>query len=256
MVFTYFYKTSDGVRHEATIDSPSREAAFSALRKIGIRPIKVIAPDKVGNSGSKKKAIALASAITAAVLSFAFALILFLYAQAKPKAPSSDSAPSQRISHNTLESQVVELKLGDRVAKPIPRRYIPSLAGTIASTNFFERKSENLLAKFAMPGVPVDDTTVETAELIEDFFDSLESDIIIKSDDPGDVATLKRIVAGLKSEAELYLRNGSGLTDFFRFLKERQRMESEYRQNVIRDNSRSDANSLLKSLGFREIDTP
>ena len=41
MRFAYSYKTSDGVRHEASIEARSRDEVFSALRTRGIRPIKV-----------------------------------------------------------------------------------------------------------------------------------------------------------------------------------------------------------------------
>jgi len=43
MKYTYIYKTSDGVRHEAAMDAPSREVVFETLRKQGIKAIKVIA---------------------------------------------------------------------------------------------------------------------------------------------------------------------------------------------------------------------
>lgn len=45
MIYTYAYKTPDGVRHEATIEAPSRDDAFLSLRSSGIRPIKVVAQD-------------------------------------------------------------------------------------------------------------------------------------------------------------------------------------------------------------------
>ena len=45
MKFTYAYKTSDGVRHEAAMDAESREAVFAALRERGIKAIKVVAAD-------------------------------------------------------------------------------------------------------------------------------------------------------------------------------------------------------------------
>ena len=41
MRFTYTYKTSDGVRHEAEIEARTRDDAFAALRAQGIRPIRV-----------------------------------------------------------------------------------------------------------------------------------------------------------------------------------------------------------------------
>lgn len=52
MRFTYFYKTSDGIRHEAEIDAVSRDAVFASLREKGIRPIKVIAQDGSRENGA------------------------------------------------------------------------------------------------------------------------------------------------------------------------------------------------------------
>ena len=45
MKYTYAYKTSDGTRHEASIEAASRDTAFAVLRERGIRPIKVVAAD-------------------------------------------------------------------------------------------------------------------------------------------------------------------------------------------------------------------
>ena len=45
MKYIYAYKSSDGSRHEASMDAESREAVFEVLRKKGIRPIKVVAGD-------------------------------------------------------------------------------------------------------------------------------------------------------------------------------------------------------------------
>ena len=45
MRYTYAYKTSDGVRHEATMNASSHEEVFSELRKRGIKAIKVVAAD-------------------------------------------------------------------------------------------------------------------------------------------------------------------------------------------------------------------
>lgn len=40
--FVYYYKTSDGVRHEAEMNAPDRDEVFQTLRRQGIRPIKVV----------------------------------------------------------------------------------------------------------------------------------------------------------------------------------------------------------------------
>ena len=45
MKYTYAYKTSDGVRHEDSMNASSREEVFAALRAKGIKAIKVVAAD-------------------------------------------------------------------------------------------------------------------------------------------------------------------------------------------------------------------
>ena len=40
-LWRYAWKSSDGSRHEGTIDAETRDGAFAALRERGIRPIKV-----------------------------------------------------------------------------------------------------------------------------------------------------------------------------------------------------------------------
>ena len=55
MQFTYFYKSSDGLRHKAEIGAPSREEAFSALRQQGIRPIKLFANEPIPRKRSWKR---------------------------------------------------------------------------------------------------------------------------------------------------------------------------------------------------------
>lgn len=45
MRYTYAYKTSDGVRHEDSMNASSREDVFVELRKRGIKAIKVVAAD-------------------------------------------------------------------------------------------------------------------------------------------------------------------------------------------------------------------
>ena len=62
MRFGYYYKTSDGIRHESEIESPSRDQAFAELRKTGIRPIKLFAKGCLetarGTRGYGKRVIA------------------------------------------------------------------------------------------------------------------------------------------------------------------------------------------------------
>ena len=72
MRFTYYYKTSDNVRHEAEISAPSRDEAFAALRDRGIRPIKVVAADSQRDGSASRGG---GRRIVAYALSVAFALL-------------------------------------------------------------------------------------------------------------------------------------------------------------------------------------
>lgn len=62
MKYTYAYKTSDGVRHEDSMNAASREEVFAALRKQGIKAIKVVAADGSKANGEvrgvRKRAVA------------------------------------------------------------------------------------------------------------------------------------------------------------------------------------------------------
>ena len=80
MKFTYAYKTSDGVRHEAAMDAESREAVFAALRQQGIKAIKVVAVDGSKANGEirgiRKRVLAAsvaAAALAAGTLAFVVA---------------------------------------------------------------------------------------------------------------------------------------------------------------------------------------
>ena len=55
MNYTYAYKTSDGARHEGSMDASSREEVFTVLRARGIRPIKVVPPTGLRRTGRRKK---------------------------------------------------------------------------------------------------------------------------------------------------------------------------------------------------------
>ena len=162
-----------------------------------------------------------------------------------------------------IESNVVEVRVGDRVAKPHPRKYIKSLAGRLDSVTCFEHPSENYLARFAMPGVGGGDEVRESAELVSDLRDALESEIVISANDPADIAELKRIVAGLKEEADIHLRSGSGILDFLKFLRLRQKMESDCRQRIVeealmdggdRERRLAEANGTLAAMGLAPME--
>lgn len=93
MDFIYYYKTSEGERREAEISAPSRDEAFAALRKHGVRPIRMIAKRPAAANYAKPAAIAAAICLPVA---FAVAAILALTGpepDSRPGASSADGAP-------------------------------------------------------------------------------------------------------------------------------------------------------------------
>ena len=102
-----------------------------------------------------------------------------------------------------------------------------------------------------MPGTDPGPMPLDDEAIIADFFVALDSDIVISPDDSPDVAALKRIVAGLKDEADIYLRTGMGIADYLVVLRQRQKMEMEYRHTILRQHAPEDATKILSSLGMR-----
>ena len=78
MKYTYAYKTSDGTRHEDSMEASSRDAVFKALRANGIKAIKVVAADGSKANG-EIRGFRLRTVITvgviAAVLGFLLGLV-------------------------------------------------------------------------------------------------------------------------------------------------------------------------------------
>ena len=174
-----------------------------------------------------------------------------------------DGKLNEQKASNGISTPIVEVKFGERVAQPHPRRYIKSLADGLSSVTCFVHSSENYLARFAMPGIDCGSLPDEPTELVGDFCDALGHDIIIHPNDSQDIAELKRIVAGLKDEAELYLRIGSGIKDFFKFVRHRQKMEADCRQRLLeevlmdgdnRQQRLKETNEILAAMGLAPIE--
>ncbi len=227
MRYTYVYKTSDGVRHEARIAAPSREAAFSVLRRQGIRPVKVVADDGSRENGARHGvrrrvvvAIALACVATASWTTFVFL---------RPA----------RVPFYRADGTLGVLSSGSTV-RAITRRQIRGDEAKIrelaASTGerIFRHASERLLARYAQPGrvVAPRETTACDAALRKDFEQALESPIETSPDETPECVELKEIVAGMKEELRMFLASGGTLDEYLVRLEERQKMEVSFREQA------------------------
>lgn len=263
MRFIYYYKTSDNVRHEAEMSASSRDEVFAVLREKGIRPIKVVAEEDEANvdrgfKGDKggKGLRGVGALVLAAGMALGVAVWLMVRRSGNVTHQPQPQPAKRGVVRYDVESNVVQVRTdGARVAQPRPRRFMPEFAHGMTATNSLKRASERLLAFFAMPGEPLPDNLPPVDDtLTEDFYESLGEDILVEADDSVAVAELKGIVARLKNEAEVYLRTGRGLTDYIDYLRQRQRMEVRYRQEIMRDYSGEEAAGMLRSMGFRPED--
>ena len=233
MKFTYAYKTSDGVRHEDSIEASSREEVFSTLRAKGIRPIKVVAAD-----GSKANG--------ATVVPGAWCLVPGAHeaqgtkhkAQEAPHQAQSTKHKAQIFLLLTLLGLIVitlfsALKItpaSSLASLDTTRRQVIGDAFIIekgirtAWSDVFDHEGERFLASFAIPGVPAAQRTSTEAELRA----ALERKILPTASDSLEAQQIKAMVEGMKSELREFLADGGTIAAYGRRLVERQEEELRY----------------------------
>ena len=202
MKYRYAYKTSDGVRHEDSIEAPSRDAAFILLRSQGIRPIKVVAADGSKDNGAiygvRKRIVALIAVFVAIVAVVATTL---LYRQTTPQTPEF------------LVEQTRRQVIGDSavVDKGIATGW----------SDVFLEEGERFFASFAIPGVKAGqrNTTVEELEA------ALGRSVAPTDADDMEARQIKSMVEGMKAEARAYIAAGGTIVEYGKRLTERQDAE-------------------------------
>lgn len=213
MKYTYAYKTSDGVRHEATMIAESREAVFSALRAQGVRAIKVVAADGSKANGEvrgvRKRVLAASVLSTALVAGLGVFLSLRL---------SSSSAVSKESlsSLNFLTAQTRRQLIGDAavIEKGIKDAWI----------GVFPGEGERFLASFAIPGVPAGQRNTTEEEIVA----ALSRRVEIREGDCIEVRQIKAMVEGMKEELRSYLAAGGNIAAYGRRIVNRQEEEIAY----------------------------
>ena len=256
MKFTYVYKSSDGVRHEAAIEAESREEVFEALRGRGIRPIKVVAADGSKANGEirglRKRAV-FALVALAALVAGVVAYFGGERTGAATAANSAMSAPRHQIYGDpaTMEG----LERGDFAA------HLP-------------RTGDQMLAVFAQPGKlmcarganprRIDEKSYGAFEAYAKNDLAVENDIAINSADSREITELKQIVNGMRAEMREYLANGNGTPrSFWRRLNERTAQEIQIYERTRRELEKETSeevweqkNDALRRLGLRTIPNP
>ena len=224
MKYTYAYKTSDGVRHESSIEAESRDAAFTVLRGRGIRPIKVVAADGSKENGATYGVRKRVVAAVAAMAAIAAIVATTLYNRAvRPPAPGFTAEQTRR--------QVI----GDTaiVDKGIATGW----------ADVFPEEGERFFASFAIPGVKAGqrNTTVEELEA------ALGRTVAPVDGDEMEARQIKSMVEGMKAEARAYIAAGGTIVEYGKRLTERQDAEI-----AIYERTKSELEKAREALGRDE----
>lgn len=259
MRFSYAYKTSDGVRHEAAMEASSREMVFEALRAQGIRPIKVVAAD--GSKANGEESWRGSRLTTRVLLVLAVALVLIVPLVLLVLAPRILENRSDLFS-NTSQA--------GRTALPRHQLYgDPATLEEIERDGFasvFPAVGDRILAAYAIPGRPVSDEVrrISPMELAKAIAASMNDDVAFSDSDPPEALELKRIVQGMKEELRWYVGDGVGTaSSYLSRLEERQEEEIRIYERTRKEletctdqNVREERNAALRAMGLRTIPRP
>ena len=215
MRYTYAYKTSDGVRHEASMDAGSREAVFETLRAQGIKAIKVVAADGSKANGaatndggqSRRHLVIVALFLLLAVALSGGAAWVVASIAGRRAMPAADAAQS------FLTARTRRQVIGD--AAIIEKGVATGWA------DVFRHEGERFLASFAIPGVKAGQRNTTVEEIEAALSRSVEPP-------PGigiEAQQIISMVEGMKAEARAYIKAGGSAVGYGRRLTERQDAE-------------------------------
>ena len=256
MKYTYAYKTSDGVRHEDTMNASSREEVFSVLRAKGIKAIKVTAGDGSKANGEmrglRKRAVFALVALAAAVAG----VVAYFGGErtgAATAAGSEASAPRHQIYGDP--ATVEGLERGDFAA------HLPRLGDQMLAV--FAQPGKLMCARGANPR-RIDEKSHAAFEAYAKNDLAAENDIAIDAADSREITELKQIVNGMREEMRQYLANGNGTPrSFWRRLNERTAHEIQIYERTRRELEKETSddvweqkNDALRRLGLRTIPNP
>ena len=248
MKYTYAYKTSDGVRHEDSMNAASREEVFAELRKRGIKAIKVVAAD---GSKANGEVHGVRKRVVAALVAFVALGVGVVAYLGGTRTAGVSAASDATFETDTTRRQVI----GDAA---IIEKGIRNGWGDV-----FELEGERFLASFAIPGVRAGQRNTSEKE----FATALENKCIVAASDSLEARQIKAMVEGMKNEARRYLAAGGSIVEYGKRLTERQDAEIAIYNRVKVDIEKARAtmsesafmtywekrNDELRNLGIKTI---
>ena len=245
MKYTYAYKTSDGVRHEDSMNASSREEVFETLRAKGIKAIKVVAADGSKANGEVRgvrKQVVVALVAVAAV-----GAGIVAYVGGERSGANEVSSFQTSETRRQVIGDVAVIEKGIRTGW----------------ADVFEREGDRFLASFAIPGVAAGQRSTNEAEMRR----ALDGKVGPQDGDSIEVRQIKAMVEGMKKEARQYIAAGGTAVDYGKRLVERQEAEiaiynrAKSEVETVRKTMKPDdfevfleeRNDELRNLGIRPI---
>ena len=249
MKYTYAYKTSDGVRHEAAMNAASRDEVFAALRKQGIKAIKVVAAD---GSKANGEIHGVRKRVVASLVAFV-ALVVGIVAYLSGTRSGGDLGDSATTAFATGQDRRQVIGDAAIIEKGIRNGW----------SDVFELEGERFLASFAIPGVKAGQRNTSEKE----FTAALENKCVVTDTDSLETRQIKAMVEGMKNEARRYLAAGGSIVEYGKRLTERQDAEIAVYNRVKTDIEKARAtmpesafmtywekrNDELRNLGIKTV---
>ena len=207
MKYTYAYKTSDGTRHEASMNAASRDEVFAALRKQGIKAIKVVAGDGSKANGEVR---GVRKRVVAALVVFV-ALSVGVVAYFIGTRSDGDLGDSATTAFATGQDRRQVIGDAAIIEKGIRNGW----------SDVFTLEGERFLASFAIPGVKAGQRNTSEKE----FAAALENKCVVADSDSLEARQIKAMVEGMKNEARRYIAAGGSIVEYGKRLTERQDAE-------------------------------
>lgn len=260
MKYTYAYKTTDGVRHEETMNAASREEVFTALRAKGIKAIKVVAADGSKANGEIRGVRRRVVAAIVVIVAVAVGAVAY-FGGSRTKTNSASNA-STNGNANTLT--VIETSTQDNARRQVIGD-VAIIEKSIRNgwSDVFELEGDRFLASFAIPGVKAGQRNTSEKE----FATALDNKCEIKPNDSIEVKQIKAMVEGMKEEARHYIAAGGSIVSYGKRLTERQDAEIAIYERIKTDLEKAHSsmsedeymiywekrNDELRNLGIKTI---
>ena len=221
MKYTYAYKSSDGIRHEDTMNASSREEVFAELRKRGIKAIKVVAADGSKANGEIRGLRKRVVAVLVAFVALAVGVVAY-FSGSKSAANNAAEKPEPESVSEVKSNPYASFGYVDKTRRQVfGDEAIVAKGVRTGWADVFKLEGDRFLASFAIPGVKAGQRNTS----LKEFEAAINSKCEILPNDSPEARQIKAMVEGMKDEARQYIAAGGTIVDYGKRLTERQDTE-------------------------------